>query len=180
MFLPTRSLYKENFRIFYEMCLYFTLSNLPYFNLKLYQNPKFCRKYPKTVKGCTIYSVYPHLISRYSSRYYMRMLHSYRTAFLSIMSSSGTQRLVNFSHLPTISQHRLSSSPCFLYLSRWAPVYTSLNGCLRFSSLVRRRCELHLFDFCQVLLKKQKAEYQLIVKLVQHNGVHFPEVHPIF
>src|SRR5699024_207462 len=51
-----------------------------------------------------------------------------------VMSSSSAQRVVCFLHLRTISQHRLaSSSSYFLYLLRFSPAHTPLNGRLRFS-----------------------------------------------
>src|SRR5690625_4322787 len=68
------------------------------------------------------------------------------------MSSSTAQRLVCFLHLRTISQHRFEfgggptksglcvqrrhtpfAGACFLYLLRFSPAHTPLNGRLRFS-----------------------------------------------
>ncbi len=53
---------------------------------------------------------------------------------LFFLSSYWHQRLANFTIIPTISQHRFACGlSCFLYLVRFLPVFTSLNGCLRFS-----------------------------------------------
>src|SRR5690606_17161279 len=74
------------------------------------------------------------------------------------MSSCGSYRLANFALLPTISQHRLLTSPCFLYLVRSAPVCTSMNSRLHISLFLRKEViqphlpiRLPCYDFTPII-----------------------------
>src|SRR5690625_5718627 len=72
-------------------------------------------------------------ISSSSSAQRLARLPSPRACRMQV-SSVLRQDVAVLTELPLISQHRLLSSPCFLYLLRLSPVRTSLNGRLRLCS----------------------------------------------
>src|SRR5699024_11460775 len=79
--------------------------------------------------------------------------------FQLVISSCCTQVLANFMSLPAISHQSFASrSRCFLYLVRNTPVCTSLNGCFRFSYILRKEViqphlpiRLPCYDFTPII-----------------------------
>ncbi|WP_212929323.1 hypothetical protein [Oceanobacillus oncorhynchi] len=64
------------------------------------------------------------------------------------LSSSKRQKLGDFTSRPTISQHRLLPSSCFLYLSCAAPISTFLNGHFPLFSPLRQTPQTHSTHRC--------------------------------
>src|SRR5699024_5343190 len=98
------------------------------------------------------------------------------------MSSCSTQCLANFMSLPAISQQSFANrSRWFLYLVRNTPVCTSLNGCFRFSYILRKEVihphlprQLPCYDFPPIigptlggwLLKRLPHRLRVLLNLV--------------